>query len=53
MAVIPVTLGFAVLSGNYGRMFFGSYIVVIPYVLVFVARMAERFEVGRGIQGNA
>jgi len=34
--MIPIALGFAVLSGNFGRMFFSAYIVVIAYALIFL-----------------
>ena len=36
IATMPISICFAMLSGNLGRMFFASFLVVIPYALICV-----------------
>jgi hypothetical protein len=42
LLLAPLALGYAVLSGNAGRMFFTAYPVVIPYALIAIEHAIER-----------
>jgi len=44
LVLIPISLFYCVLAPGYGRMFFATYVVVIPYALVFIERVVSRFE---------
>lgn len=34
--VLPISISYMILSGNFGRMFFSSFVIVIPFALLFV-----------------
>lgn len=46
VAVAPIALGLALLSGNLGRMFFAAFPVVIAYALITVEHVAGRSRTG-------
>ncbi len=41
---LPIAVGFALVSGNLGRMLFASFILVIPYALVLVEHLLSDAE---------
>lgn len=43
--IIPLSLFFALMSGNLGRMFFSAFVVVIPYSLIFIEHIALTFSI--------
>ncbi len=44
LCLIPISLFYCLLAPGFGRQFFGTYVVVIPYALVFIERVVSRFE---------
>jgi len=43
VAVIPIGLGYALISGNLGRMFFVAFPAVIAYALVSIDHVSRRY----------
>ena len=46
LATIPIGLGYALLSGNFGRMFFAAFPCVIAYALVSIHHVSRAFAQG-------
>lgn len=48
LATIPIGLGYALLSGNLGRMFFAAFPAVIAYALVTIDQVSRAWDQGTG-----